>query len=225
MRNLFKFKILQGVTIFGAGTAYIYKKNSESDSKIVDQKNLELQQQNQELKKDVTDLTEKLNNVNDKLNKVEVEILEIKDQKANILDSVKDVGNQISEISDKLDKVIINNSNKILDNNLHLTSFDAITELYNQCYEYMGNFDLNHQLHLYNVVFTLFLSSLLFDYLVGLYGNYLIEKWDLKNKYPKLAKLIEYRIIYQKYYFKYLALWAVVLLLGNLIFNLYFLFT
>ena len=54
MRNLFKFKILQGVTIFGAGTAYIYKKNSESDSKIVDQKNLELQQQNQELKKDWT---------------------------------------------------------------------------------------------------------------------------------------------------------------------------
>ena len=185
MRNLAsKIKLQHGVTVFGAGTTYAAYKKGEADSKLVNQKNLELQQQNQDLQKDVADLKEKLNVVNDKMDKVEGEIVDIKDQNANILDNVKDVGDQISEVSDKLDKVIINNStsssssssNNFLDNNSHLTSFDDIKALYNQYYEYMGNFDLNHQLHFYNVVFTLFLSSLLFDYLVGLYGNYLIEK-------------------------------------------------
>ena len=84
----------------------------------------------------------------------------------------------------------------------------------------MGNFDLNHQLHLLNIIYVLFLCSLLFDYFIGLYGNYLIEKWELKNKYPKLAKFIGYRLTYQKYYFKYIALLAVVSLLTYLIFNI-----
>jgi hypothetical protein len=35
------------------------------------------------------------------------------------------------------------------------------------------------------------------------YGNILIEKYDLINKYPKLAKIIQLRQKFQKYYFKY----------------------
>jgi len=35
------------------------------------------------------------------------------------------------------------------------------------------------------------------------YGNILIEKYDLENKYPKLAKIIQLRQKFQKYYFKY----------------------
>jgi len=35
------------------------------------------------------------------------------------------------------------------------------------------------------------------------YGNILIEKYDLENKYPKLAKFIQLRQKFQKYYFKY----------------------
>jgi hypothetical protein len=35
------------------------------------------------------------------------------------------------------------------------------------------------------------------------YGNILIEKYDLVNKYPKLATIIQLRQKFQKYYFKY----------------------
>jgi hypothetical protein len=35
------------------------------------------------------------------------------------------------------------------------------------------------------------------------YGNILIEKYDIENKYPKLAKLIQLRQKFQKYYFNY----------------------
>jgi len=35
------------------------------------------------------------------------------------------------------------------------------------------------------------------------YGNILIEKYDLINRYPKLATIIQLRQKFQKYYFKY----------------------
>lgn len=35
------------------------------------------------------------------------------------------------------------------------------------------------------------------------YGNILLEKYDIKNRYPKLAKLIELRQKFQKYYLNY----------------------
>ncbi len=50
-------------------------------------------------------------------------------------------------------------------------------------------------------------KSVIFSALLSIifvfYGNILIEKYDLENRYPKLAKLIQLRQKYQKYYFKY----------------------
>jgi hypothetical protein len=45
--------------------------------------------------------------------------------------------------------------------------------------------------------------SALLSIIFVFYGNILIEKYDLENRYPKLAKLIQLRQKYQKYYFKY----------------------
>ena len=49
-----------------------------------------------------------------------------------------------------------------------------------------------------SVVFSA-LTSIIFIF----YGNILIEKYDLENRYPKLAKLIHLRQKFQKYYFNY----------------------
>jgi hypothetical protein len=50
-------------------------------------------------------------------------------------------------------------------------------------------------------------KSVVFSALISIifvfYGNILIEKYDLENKYPKLAKLIQLRRKFQKYYFNY----------------------
>jgi hypothetical protein len=50
-------------------------------------------------------------------------------------------------------------------------------------------------------------KSMIFSALLSIvfvfYGNILIEKYDIENKYPKLAKLIQLRQKYQKYYFNY----------------------
>jgi len=50
-------------------------------------------------------------------------------------------------------------------------------------------------------------KSVIFSALISIififYGNILIEKYDLENRYPKLAKLIQLRQKFQKYYFKF----------------------
>jgi hypothetical protein len=50
-------------------------------------------------------------------------------------------------------------------------------------------------------------KSVIFSALISIififYGNILIEKYDLENRYPRLAKLIQLRQKFQKYYFNY----------------------
>jgi len=52
-----------------------------------------------------------------------------------------------------------------------------------------------------SVVFSALISIILM-----FYGNILIEKYDLENKYPKLATIIRLRQKFQKYYFNYYCL-------------------
>jgi len=49
------------------------------------------------------------------------------------------------------------------------------------------------------------------------YGNILIDKYDLVNKYPKLAKIIELRRKYQKYYFNFYCLLIFLIVINELL--------
>ena len=57
----------------------------------------------------------------------------------------------------------------------------------------------------------LLLNSLVLSYVVSiilvLYGDYLIKRFDLENKYPKLAKFIQLRRKLQNYYLKVCFVW------------------
>ena len=57
----------------------------------------------------------------------------------------------------------------------------------------------------------LLLNSLVLSYVVSiilvLYGDYLIKRFDLEHKYPKLAKFIEVRRKLQNYYLKICFVW------------------
>jgi len=52
------------------------------------------------------------------------------------------------------------------------------------------------------------------------YGNILIDKYDLINKYPKLAKLIQLRQKFQKYYFKYYCFLILLVVFSEIIFGI-----
>lgn len=56
------------------------------------------------------------------------------------------------------------------------------------------------------------------------YGNILIEKFDLINKYPKIAKFIELRKKYQKYYFRLYCFLIFIIAITEIIFGISILF-
>jgi len=79
------------------------------------------------------------------------------------------------------------------------------------------------------LAFTIILGkSILLSALVSIififYGNILIEKYDLVNRYPKLAKFIELRKKYQKYYFIYYCLLVFFVILVETILGIAILF-
>ena len=138
----------------------------------------------------------------------------MKNQNKNFLERNETVINQVKEqsntileqnktILEKIDGCISNKSN-----NNFISSFEDvkniinnILDVINSYLDFFNSFDLHQQLLLYNIMFTISLLLLLFSYIGGLYANYLIDKLDLSTRFPQIAKLLYYRLQYQKYYF------------------------
>lgn len=65
-----------------------------------------------------------------------------------------------------------------------------------------------------------FILSCVFGITVNLYGNYLLERFKLEEKYPKIAIFIEYRQKASKYYIISNLIFIVIVCLMNLVFGL-----
>lgn len=75
---------------------------------------------------------------------------------------------------------------------------------------------------------SLLFNSLVLSYVVSiilvLYGEYLIKRFDLENKYPKIAKFIEIRRKLQNYYLKLCFAWIFFALLPQFIIDILILY-
>ena len=73
-------------------------------------------------------------------------------------------------------------------------------------------------------VFLILSDTLIFSCLISIvfifYGDYLIKKYELENKYPRLAKLINLRLKFKKYYFIFNILIITSVLLIQTLFSL-----
>ena len=100
----------------------------------------------------------------------------------------------------------LDNSKKFINN---LDKF-SITELFNKSIEFFSGYDLLTQTLIFNILSSTLLSSLLFSFLFSKFGNYLINKYNLEVKYPKLQFIFNLRLKYQKYYFKYITIISII---------------
>lgn len=107
--------------------------------------------------------------------------------------------------------------------NFNITSIEDIKNLANDYLNFLSSLDLNDSLHFFNCINSFLLLSLLYSYLVAKYGNYLIDRFNLEVRFPKISRLIKMRSKLQKYYFVYITLIAIVFLLASLFINLKFL--
>lgn len=69
-------------------------------------------------------------------------------------------------------------------------------------YDYFSSLPLEQLIFLFNLLCIIFIISSIISILIVYYSNYLINKFRLETKYPKLAKFLYYRAKLTNYYIK-----------------------
>ena len=115
-------------------------------------------------------------------------------------------------------KAVENSKNFVSDCNFNLSS---LKDFFNQSVNFFSSFDLLTQVLVFNIICSSLIFSLLFSFLIGKFGNYIINKYNIVEKYPKLYNFVVLRMKLQKAYFTYLSLTAVITLTFNLAINIF----
>ena len=110
---------------------------------------------------------------------------------------------------------IVDKSSKFISN----FTLPSIQDLFNRTVEFFSSFDLFTQALIFNILTSSFLFSLLFSFLIGKYGNYIIDRFNLTERYPRFSNILNLRLRLQKYYFTYLTVLAIITLLLNIFLN------
>ena len=92
-------------------------------------------------------------------------------------------------------------------------SFDKIYDSINSYYSFIFTLSLEAQLAFFNFLISAVFLVLLSSTAINLYSQYLIDRFKIGEKYPRLYKLLEFRKTIQSYHRYY-----------NLILGLYFIF-
>jgi hypothetical protein len=173
----------------------INEEKSSLISKLMDDSIIKLEDLQNKIKfstkmvdtKSVNDLPSVSESVND---------LIIKD----VFKKTESVVNELNEVKVVLDKIIskledINKSNKFIDGSAAAQLTDYITKFQ----DYMSSLNIIEQGALAHIIVNILLLSCIFDIIIILIGNIILDKLDIENKYPRIAKFIKYRRQYQKY--------------------------
>ena len=90
-----------------------------------------------------------------------------------------------------------NKKNKLSDES---TVFDNVREYFNYYSDFLQNLSLEQQIILFNFLCSILLLSYIVSILIIFYSNYLIERFDLEKRYPRIAVFLRYRAKFQRYY-------------------------
>lgn len=132
-----------------------------------------------------------------------LKLRELSEQNAQLQEQLRDATTTIKDI----------NTKKFVEFNDMLPTWDSITDYFTKLYDFGGSLPFEYGIVLIHLLVLVIILFLLVSHISVLYGNYLIQKFDLHNKYPKLHKFLKYRMMYQKFYMFYNAIIALSLLL------------
>lgn len=94
-----------------------------------------------------------------------------------------------------------------------------IIKLINEFKDYLSNLSITEICLVINISSCLFILTCLVTIILAVYGNFIIKKLDLEEKYPKLAKFINFRIKLQHTYILVNTLLILVVLILMIIIN------
>lgn len=160
------------------------------------------------------DFDSKINNTINKINNIQEinnKLVEVKNDSKVNNDLVSQLNNEInnnidftrkglSESKGILDKImdILNN----ISNSSNSSNFINYINYYlNEYLKFLESLDLILQISLAHLLCSIVILWCLISIILIYYGEYLINKLKLENKFPKLAKYIQLRRKFQQYYF------------------------
>ena len=105
--------------------------------------------------------------------------------------------------------------------NFSFTSFyDRFFENVKELYSYVFSLSLEYQLAFFNLFTSVLFLGLLSSTALNLYSQFLIDKFRLQERYPKLYRVLELRKKVQKAHLYYNALIALYLIIVQFVLNL-----
>jgi hypothetical protein len=140
-------------------------------------------------------LTNNIEINNNKLEKLNSKIDEmIKNNSSDNFVSVSEIDNSIKEINKELVQII----NKI-DETLNNNNFIG-TDIFNILQSHYASFNFFQSLAITHLSAIIFIILSLISLISMYFGDYLIEKFNISNKYPRIHKYIQLRRKFQRYY-------------------------
>src|SRR5947209_4462757 len=130
---------------------------------------------------------------------VSISFLSKEENSSNLQISNSPANYNISQVTDK--------------NNINLIEDKKEKFLFSTLYSHITELSLEGQMALCFLILKSFILSSIISIIFIFYGDMLIEKYQLKDKYPSLAKIIELRIKFRRYYLIYNVLFIFVTIL------------
>nr|WVH38148.1 hypothetical protein [Poriella subacida] len=141
-----------------------------------------------------------------------------KDQVLSLNQKVENIQKQVGNLQEQVSK----NINKLWDD---FNIYSPIENIKDYFFSYTNFFDTHFsyydQVLLFNILSAVLLLMLLFSTLMIFFSQYLIDRFKLSIRYPKLAKLLEYRKKFQTFYLYSNLFFSLFTILSIIIINIY----
>jgi len=108
----------------------------------------------------------------------------------------KDVNEALFKANNKAEEILdyLNNTkNNFMDNN-------PIFEIIKKFKEYLASLSIMEICLVVNIFSCVFIITCIISILFAVFGNYLIDRFSLEQKFPKLSSIIQLRVKLQRYY-------------------------
>lgn len=113
-----------------------------------------------------------------------------------------------------------NDDNSSTSNYINCDNF-SVSDSLNNLFTYFSNMDILALTYVFNIITTLILFNMFCSFLLTVFSNHILDKYDIVSKYPRLKKFFIFRTRYQNYYFKYIIICTASTLLLKLFINIH----
>lgn len=112
-----------------------------------------------------------------------------------------------------LSKLINNTRDNFMDDN-------SIFRIVNEYKEYLISLNTMEICLVINISTSLFILACIISILLSIIGNYLIDKLSLEKRFPRLSKIINLRVTFQKYYIFINSIFIIIAVLSLILVNI-----